>query len=69
MAQKAESGEAQAILKQRGHVMLELSPEECSRWVKATRPLIEEKISMLESRGIKARAVAQELSRLAKPTA
>jgi TRAP-type C4-dicarboxylate transport system substrate-binding protein len=68
-AQKAEAAEAQAILKQQGHVMLELSPEERSRWVKATRPLVEEKISILESQGLKARAMAQELSRLAKPTA
>jgi TRAP-type C4-dicarboxylate transport system substrate-binding protein len=66
MAQKGESEEAQAILKQRGHVMLELSPEERSRWIKATRPLVEEKISLLESRGIKARAMAQELSQFTK---
>jgi TRAP-type C4-dicarboxylate transport system substrate-binding protein len=65
IAQKDESGEAQTILKQQGHVMLELSPEEHSRWVKATRPLVEEKISILESRGIKARAMAQELSQFA----
>jgi TRAP-type C4-dicarboxylate transport system substrate-binding protein len=62
-AQKAESEEAQVLLKQQGHIMLELSPEERLRWIKATNPLIEEKISILESQGIKARAMAQELSR------
>jgi TRAP-type C4-dicarboxylate transport system substrate-binding protein len=69
IAQKDESEEAQAILKQQGNVMLELSPEERSRWVKATETLVEEKINILESQGIRARAIAQELSQFTKRTA
>jgi TRAP-type C4-dicarboxylate transport system substrate-binding protein len=65
-AQKAESGEAEALLKQKGHQMLELSQEERLRWIKAAKPLNEEKISMLESQGIRAREVAQELSRFSQ---
>ena len=62
-AQKAESEEAHVLLKQRGHIMLELSPEERLRWIEAARPLIEETISILESQGIKAKEIAQELSK------
>jgi TRAP-type transport system periplasmic protein len=66
-AQKAESAEAEDLLKQYGHSVLELSQEALSSWIMMSRPLIEEKVDYLESQGVRARAIAEELNTLLKP--
>lgn len=65
-AQKAESAEAEDLLRQHGHTVIQLSGEELSPWIILSQSLVEDKVAYLESHGLPARAVADELGKLSR---
>jgi TRAP-type transport system periplasmic protein len=61
-AQKAESAEAEDLLRQQGHQIFELSPAELSPWIEMSKPFVESSLDRLESRGFRAKTVAGALT-------
>jgi len=65
-AWKAGTEQTMAICKQRGIEFIEISPEERARWIEAAKPVEEEWVKAVETRGLPARDLYNMIKQMAK---